>query len=123
MRPEPAASCTAHSNGDLASVDSPTLIIAIWMKPFLRGRTSTREQNSKLMISRMALRDQFLDSVYTLPDLFLQFTAEAFECPRSDMPSSIKFVGPIPPGASADFHQPHCLDGRRHQSRNIASIA
>ena len=48
----------------------------------------------------------FLDCFYTLPDLFLQFTAEAFEYPRSDMPSSIAFVGPIPPQVPANFHQP-----------------
>jgi MGT family glycosyltransferase len=48
----------------------------------------------------------FIDSWYTLPDLFLQFTAEGFEYPRSDMPSSIKFVGPILPAAPADFRQP-----------------
>jgi MGT family glycosyltransferase len=48
----------------------------------------------------------FLDCWYTLPDLFLQFTAEAFEYPRSDMPSTIEFVGPILPEASANFRQP-----------------
>ena len=48
----------------------------------------------------------FLDCFYTLPDLFLQFTAEAFEYPRSDMPSSIAFVGPIPPQVSAKFQPP-----------------
>jgi hypothetical protein len=37
----------------------------------------------------------FLDCLYTLPDLFLQFTGEAFEYPRSDMPSTVRFVGPI----------------------------
>ena len=51
----------------------------------------------------------FLDCWYTLPNLFLQFTAEAFEYPRSDMPSSIKFVGPILPETSADFDQPEWL--------------
>jgi MGT family glycosyltransferase len=58
----------------------------------------------------------FLDCWHTLPDLFLQLTAEAFEYPRSDMPSSIEFVGPIPPGVPADFHQPEWwkeLDGSR----------
>jgi MGT family glycosyltransferase len=48
----------------------------------------------------------FLDCFYTLPDLFLQFTAEAFEYPRSDMPSSIKFIGPILPESPADFRRP-----------------
>jgi UDP:flavonoid glycosyltransferase YjiC (YdhE family) len=51
----------------------------------------------------------FVDCWHTLPDLFLQFTAEAFEYPRSDIPSSIEFVGPIPVEAPADFHQPEWL--------------
>jgi MGT family glycosyltransferase len=58
----------------------------------------------------------FLDCWHILPDLFLQFTAEAFEYPRSDMPSSVKFVGPILPQASADFRHPEWwkeLDGSR----------
>lgn len=58
----------------------------------------------------------FLDCFYTLPDLFLQFTAEAFEYPRSDMPSSIAFVGPIPPQSPAKFQPPQWwkdLDGSK----------
>jgi MGT family glycosyltransferase len=46
------------------------------------------------------------DSIYTLPDLFLQFTGNAFEFPRSDMPSKVQFVGPVLPRKSADFKQP-----------------
>jgi MGT family glycosyltransferase len=50
----------------------------------------------------------FLDCFYTVPDLFLQLSAEAFEYPRSDMPASIQFVGPMLPKAkkSADFRPP-----------------
>jgi hypothetical protein len=29
-----------------------------------------------------------------LPDVFLQFTAEALEVPRSDMLDTIRFIGP-----------------------------
>ena len=46
------------------------------------------------------------DSIYTLPDLFLQFTGDAFEFPRSDMPSNVKFVGPVLPNKSASFKEP-----------------
>jgi len=58
----------------------------------------------------------FLDCWYTLPDLFLQFTAEAFEYPRSDMPANIRFAGPIPPRVSGQFQRPDWwreLDGAR----------
>jgi len=46
------------------------------------------------------------DSIYTLPDLFLQFTGDAFEFPRSDMPSNVQFVGPVLPNKSASFKEP-----------------
>jgi len=46
------------------------------------------------------------DSIYTVPDLFLQFTGDAFEFPRSDMPSKVHFVGPVLPSISADFKEP-----------------
>ena len=58
----------------------------------------------------------FLDCLYTLPDLFLQFTCEAFEYPRSDMPPTVRFVGPILPKASGHFQKPGWwtkLDGSR----------
>jgi MGT family glycosyltransferase len=58
----------------------------------------------------------FLDCLYTLPDVFLQFTAEAFEYPRGDMPSSIRFVGPMLPKPPAELQQPGWwsrLDGSR----------
>lgn len=46
------------------------------------------------------------DSIYTVPDLFLQFTGDAFEFPRSDMPSNVQFVGPVLPNQSAAFREP-----------------
>ena len=50
--------------------------------------------------------DFFIDCMYLLPDLFLQFTAEAFEFPRSDMPDTIRFIGPLPPRRSVEFTEP-----------------
>jgi MGT family glycosyltransferase len=58
----------------------------------------------------------FLDCLYTLPDLFLQLTVDALEFPRSDMPSHIKFVGPVLPRSSSAFQPPDWwkeLDGSR----------
>ena len=46
------------------------------------------------------------DSIYNLPDLFLQFTGDAFEFPRSDMPSKVRFVGPVLPNKSSAFQEP-----------------
>lgn len=58
----------------------------------------------------------FLDCMYLLPDIFLQFTAEAFEFPRNDMPDRIRFVGPMLPKKSVEFEEPAWwseLDGSR----------
>jgi MGT family glycosyltransferase len=58
----------------------------------------------------------FLDCLYHLPDIFLQFTAEAFEFPRSDMPDAVRFAGPMLPVKSADFKPPSWwkeLDGSK----------
>jgi MGT family glycosyltransferase len=46
------------------------------------------------------------DCICVLPDLFLQCTGEAFEFPRSDMPYTIRFVGPVLPKPSANFKEP-----------------
>jgi MGT family glycosyltransferase len=46
------------------------------------------------------------DCMCVLPDLFLQFTGEAFEFPRSDMPDTIRFVGPVLPKPTVNFREP-----------------
>jgi UDP:flavonoid glycosyltransferase YjiC (YdhE family) len=58
----------------------------------------------------------FLDGMYLLPDIFLQFTAETLEFPRSDIPDTIRFIGPILPSRSVEFEEPDWwteLDGPR----------
>ena len=46
------------------------------------------------------------DTMITLPDLYLQLTAQAFEYPRGDLPDSVRFVGPLLPPPSTDFLPP-----------------
>jgi UDP:flavonoid glycosyltransferase YjiC (YdhE family) len=58
----------------------------------------------------------FIDCMYLLPDIFLQFTAEALEFPRNDMPDTIRFIGPLLPSRSVEFEEPDWwteLDGSR----------
>jgi MGT family glycosyltransferase len=50
------------------------------------------------------------DAMITLPDLYLQLTAEAFEYPRSDLPETVLFVGPLPPPRSGAFQPPPWWD-------------
>jgi UDP:flavonoid glycosyltransferase YjiC (YdhE family) len=46
------------------------------------------------------------DTMITLPDLYLQLTAKAFEYPRGEMPDSVRFVGPMLPPPSTEFRPP-----------------
>src|ERR1700730_11854086 len=46
------------------------------------------------------------DSMIRLPDLYLQLTARGFEYARSDMPDSIRFVGPLLSPPSTGFRPP-----------------
>jgi MGT family glycosyltransferase len=50
------------------------------------------------------------DAMITQPDLYLQLTAKEFEYPRSKMPDSIRFVGPLLPPPSDDFRPPPWWD-------------
>jgi UDP:flavonoid glycosyltransferase YjiC (YdhE family) len=52
------------------------------------------------------------DAMITLPDLYLQPTAEEFEYPRrpGEMPASVRFVGPLLPPPSTDFSAPPWWD-------------
>jgi MGT family glycosyltransferase len=52
------------------------------------------------------------DAMITLPDLYLQPTAEEFEYPRrpGEMPDSVRFVGPLLPPPSTDFSAPPWWD-------------
>jgi len=63
-----------------------------------------------------ALPEFFIDAMVKLPDVYLQLTSESFEYPRSDLPASVRFVGPLLAPASRDFVEPdwwHELDDGR----------
>jgi len=64
----------------------------------------------------LAVPDMFyLDALALLADRFLQLTVPGFEYPRSDLPPSVVFAGPVLPAASANAPLPDWwdnLDGR-----------
>lgn len=86
-----------------------------------RIRTTFRPVHNKIdsIMQRYAVPPMpsfFIDCLYSLPDIVLQFTAEAFEFPRNDMPGTVRFVGPMLPAKSAGFKEPpwwNELDGSR----------
>ncbi|WP_433514770.1 glycosyltransferase [Nonomuraea sp. CA-143628] len=47
-----------------------------------------------------------LTSLMTAPDHFLQLTVPGFEFPRDDLPSSFRFVGPLPSPPVGPFERP-----------------
>jgi UDP:flavonoid glycosyltransferase YjiC (YdhE family) len=48
----------------------------------------------------------FVDCMYLLRDMFLQFTAEAVEFPSSDIPDTVRFIGPLLPSRPVEFEEP-----------------
>lgn len=64
--------------------------------------------NSVLQRLGSAPLDGFiLDQIHQLPDRYLQLTGESFEFPCSDLPASIRFVGPLTPSSGlAHFERP-----------------
>jgi hypothetical protein len=48
----------------------------------------------------------FIDLAPKVVDAYLQATVEGFEYPRSDLPPSVRFVGPILAPPTADFDEP-----------------
>lgn len=52
------------------------------------------------------LPEFLFDSLITLPDIYLQLTAESFEYPRSDLPETIRFVGPLLAPPTMGFEPP-----------------
>jgi MGT family glycosyltransferase len=50
--------------------------------------------------------DSFSTAVYTFPDAFAQLTVPSFEYPRSDLPDTVHFVGPVAPQSSSSFDPP-----------------
>ncbi|WP_026869106.1 glycosyltransferase [Inquilinus limosus] len=62
------------------------------------------------------LPEFMFDSFIILPDYYLQLTGESFEYPRSDLPETVRFVGPLLSPPTKAFDPPGWwseLDGRR----------
>ncbi|MGK9170458.1 hypothetical protein KXR53_29435 [Inquilinus limosus] len=62
------------------------------------------------------LPEFMFDSFITLPDYYLQLTGESFEYPRSDLPETVRFVGPLLSPPTKAFEPPGWwseLDGGR----------
>jgi len=82
----------------------------------LNGGLQKEFNNSLAAIGSPPLPEFIFDSFVTLPDLYLQLTAESFEYPRSDLPETVHFVGPLPAPPTTSFDVPDWwedLDGSR----------
>ncbi|MEV6032462.1 nucleotide disphospho-sugar-binding domain-containing protein [Nonomuraea sp. NPDC052116] len=54
----------------------------------------------------VSLPEFVLTSLITVPDHYLQLTVPGFEFPRDDLPSSFRFVGPLPSAPPGAFERP-----------------
>ncbi|KGM33008.1 glycosyltransferase [Inquilinus limosus] len=52
------------------------------------------------------LPEFMFDAFVSLPDLYLQLTGESFEYPRSDLPETVRFVGPLLAPPTRSFTPP-----------------
>ncbi|SEH03372.1 UDP:flavonoid glycosyltransferase YjiC, YdhE family [Nonomuraea solani] len=65
------------------------------------------------------------DATVSVPDHYLQLTVPEFEYPRSDLPASFRFAGPLPPPASAGFEPPDWwgeLSGAAERGRPVVVV-
>ncbi|WP_159801048.1 glycosyltransferase [Arthrobacter zhaoguopingii] len=86
--------------GVLRNLMLNTLIQKVVFRP--THRAANRQMKAA---AGVPLPVHFLDAA-SLADRFLQFTCPGFEYPRSDLPASVRFVGPVLPTGSADFTPP-----------------
>jgi MGT family glycosyltransferase len=106
----------------LSSVDTAffTSGVAPSSTPEGRGRNIAMHRNMRALHAGMQrdfnetltalgclkLPGLLFDALCTLPDLYLQLTAESFEYPRSDLPETIRFVGPLLAPSTREFTPP-----------------
>ncbi len=90
--------------GVLRNVLLNTLIQKVVFRP--THRAANRQMKAT---AGVPLPVHFLDAA-SLADRFLQFTCPGFEYPRSDLPASVRFVGPVLPSGSDVFTPPSWWD-------------
>jgi UDP:flavonoid glycosyltransferase YjiC (YdhE family) len=70
-------------------------------------RDVTQHANSiRAELGLVPLDKPFLRAMFELPDLVICLTTPAFEYPRSDLPDSVHFVGPVFPKLDTGFEPP-----------------
>jgi UDP:flavonoid glycosyltransferase YjiC (YdhE family) len=70
-------------------------------------RSSQRRFNRALRQADCRNSPVFISDWPRLADGLLQLSVHEFEYPRSDLPATVEFVGPIQPVAAGDFQPPH----------------
>ncbi len=97
-----------HRDSPLDAIIVDTMFCGTF--PLLLGPRETRVPIVAPRQGSRPLPSFLFDAMITLPDLYLQLTAKAFEYPRGEMPDSIRFVGPLLPPPSTDFRPPPWWD-------------
>ena len=71
-------------------------------------------------LGRDPLTMPILEAIVTLPDLFLQASVSGFEYPRKVLPSSLHFIGALPP---AGVEYPPFHHGLRNWTERVARFS
>ncbi|WP_247828136.1 glycosyltransferase [Arthrobacter antioxidans] len=95
------------------------LLNALIQKVVFRSVHGEANRQMKTVTGR-PLPTYFLDAP-SLADRFLQFTCPGFEYPRSDLPRSVRFVGPVIPRATGAFDPPSWW-GNLQQGRPVIHV-
>jgi UDP:flavonoid glycosyltransferase YjiC (YdhE family) len=102
----------------ISSADTPPFGMAWQPQPDVDYRPMTAVAHRVIMRSSQtrfnrALREAdsrnspfFISDWPRLADGLLQLSVDEFEYPRSDLPATVEFVGPVLPAAAADFQPP-----------------
>lgn len=72
-------------------------LIAGQVEEALLGPVQQRVDAILASLGACSLPMPYMDALVALPDIYLQPTAPAFEYPRHDLPSTVHFIGALPP--------------------------
>ncbi|WP_197381661.1 glycosyltransferase [Mycolicibacterium mengxianglii] len=106
----------------LSSIDTPPFGMAWQPQPGLDYRQMTTVAHRVIMRGTQRRLNRALRRAGSVPapmflsdwpehaDALLQLSVPGFEYPRSDLPATVQFVGPVLPAGSADFDPPDWWD-------------
>ncbi len=90
---------------------------------FMATHVVFRDLNAFLhqQLAKMGLPPEPFQPMFS-PMLYLQPTVPSFEYPRTDLPESVHFIGPLLPNLKADFQTPAWWDDVEHARKPVVLV-